>query len=264
MESNNKSDASTFGCLLIVSSVGSCVSVFLALSQKDPRWFWGLPVAALMLWAVFAFYKEAQAPRDAIESQLSKARFDIIRLEESNANLNTALSGCKSHEASQAQIERHYTREKDKRDAENQLLKEQAEKISEERSALLVEMEELAEQRITISQQIRDAHSEVFKLRERNLVEIQDIWQKCWEEKSVGFPTIAAASTDAWVAIWGIDIANLRHRAPMTALELKSRLSKEIRRSRRVRLFTATLWHTTKVFSHGLRNFVMEHRRSTK
>jgi hypothetical protein len=225
MSSNGESDASTVGCLLIIGAAGGCLGVFLALSQHEPKWFWALPVAALILWGVFVIHKEAIGPKDELEAQLARARFENIKLSETNEKLNQALSEYKSSESSEAVLKGYYGREREKLNELKQTLEWQANALKDREDKLREQIEEHRGNSTSLAQERLELHA----LQGKAMSELEEFWLKCWDERSAGFPDMASKAADAWLATWELEIRRLIPRASSTALEMRRKLSKEIR-----------------------------------
>lgn len=227
MASNGESDASTVGCLLIIGAACGCLGVFFALSQHEPRWFWALPVAALILWGVFAIHKGAIGPKDELEAQLVHTRFENVRLAESNENLNQVLSKYKSSESSESIVKGYLGRETEKKLTElKRTLEWQANALKDGQDKLSEQIKEHQGASIAMVQERR----ELYSLQGKVMSQLEEFWLKCWDERSAGFPALASKAADAWLATWELEIRRLIPRASSTAFEMRRKLSKEIRK----------------------------------
>lgn len=171
-----------------------------------------------MLWAVFAIYQEAITPKDT-EIQLQKARMENTQLQEKNKGLTQALSGYRELDKAERTVESIHSRKR--------------KEIEESKAEVERMMRDLADR----EESIKETLLKSAWLREASLAEIKSageemrtLWETCWAERSAGFPSLAAKYSEAWAVVRKKDIESLRGRAPVTASELRQRLSLEIRK----------------------------------
>lgn len=222
MAVSNENDASTVGCLLVVSGVGIGLAIFLALTQKEPAWFWLMVLGALVQWGVFSIHKEAIKPIDKIKLELAAARLRIERIDEEKKNLELALLAFRERGRSEGRALSLYKLELEKLDSSKK-------EIDREKSDLLNQKEFARRELVELEAKRREHEIRMKEIRQQVETELSEMWQKCWDEKSSGFPMLAAKSADAWMAVWENDVSALRRRAPVAAIDLKRKLSKEIR-----------------------------------
>ena len=218
MNSSSEGDTSTVGCLLILAGIGIAVSVFVAISQKDYNWLWGLPISAVMLWTAFASFKEEaeksaafKKHSDAHQAKSDELQAEISELKREYHDKFTALR------ISQLGLEKDQCQFEAYRKQMDRELEDRLEKVSGN------------------EEQIHVAWASLEAEKERVKVEIESIdgslktlWDASWTERSKGYPTLSAKFAEAWLITRKKDIDSLRSFATKT-MELRARLSKELR-----------------------------------
>lgn len=220
MNSNREDDSVTVGCLLFFAGIGIAGGVWAACSWNDPRCLWALPVAAVLFWVVFVIHKDAIKPTCS-DSQIEKLRMEKRCLEEKSDRLDQALSGFKWEKSAEKKVESIFARERKSLNELQTAITLEKQKFEVAR----LECEDLQSKEKAAFNQYRETANAEIKAADESM---QSLWEKCWEERSAGYPSLARQYADAWVVARRKDLDSLKSHAIKTA-ELRQKIGRELR-----------------------------------